>query len=46
MQEIQEIDEFKTHAIPLARIKKVMKLDEDVKVCKCSFSLFPLHFVC
>jgi len=26
-------DDFKQQILPLARIKKIMKLDEDVKVC-------------
>ena len=26
------IDEFKNHCLPLARIKKIMKSDEDVRV--------------
>lgn len=26
-------DDFKQQELPLARIKKIMKLDEDVKVC-------------
>ena len=26
------IDEFKNHSLPLARIKKIMKSDEDVRV--------------
>lgn len=33
IQEINDTNDFKTHALPLARIKKVMKTDEDVKVC-------------
>lgn len=28
----QETPDFKSHTLPLARIKKVMKMDEDVKV--------------
>ena len=27
-------DHFRTQELPLARIKKIMKLDEDVKVCE------------
>jgi hypothetical protein len=30
----QETPDFKSHTLPLARIKKVMKMDEDVKVCR------------
>ena len=32
MQEAAEEEEFKVHALPLARIKKIMKSDEDVRV--------------
>lgn len=36
IQEISQIDpntfDFKTHQLPLARIKKIMKTDEDVRV--------------
>ena len=33
MQEIEQgTNDFKNHQLPLARIKKVMKADEDVKV--------------
>lgn len=36
IQEIAQIDpnafDFKTHQLPLARIKKIMKTDEDVRV--------------
>jgi len=28
-----EVQDFKTHQLPLARIKKIMKSDEDVRVC-------------
>ena len=38
----EEIDSYKKHYLPLARIKKVMKTDEDVKVllkCENWFSL-------
>lgn len=31
--EIHFQDDFKQQELPLARIKKIMKLDEDVKVC-------------
>jgi nuclear transcription factor Y gamma len=35
-QQMQEVDEsnidFKNHSLPLARIKKIMKSDEDVRV--------------
>ena len=27
-----KVDEFKNHQLPLARIKKIMKSDEDVRV--------------
>lgn len=33
-QQQDEPDEFKTFGLPLARIKKVMKSDPDVKVCR------------
>jgi len=39
--QLETVDDFKTHALPLARIKKVMKTDEDVKPMVCS--LFPLQ---
>jgi hypothetical protein len=29
---LQEKEDFKTHQLPLARIKKIMKSDEDVRV--------------
>lgn len=32
MQEMEQIAEFKQHQLPLARIKKIMKSDEDVKM--------------
>ncbi len=32
MQEIEETNDFKNHQLPLARIKKIMKTDEDIKV--------------
>eukprot|EP01098_Paradermamoeba_levis_P014874 TRINITY_DN729_c0_g3_i1.p2 TRINITY_DN729_c0_g3~~TRINITY_DN729_c0_g3_i1.p2 ORF type:complete len:239 (-),score=67.67 TRINITY_DN729_c0_g3_i1:101-817(-) len=32
MQEIDEIEDFKSHHLPLARIKKIMKSDEDVRM--------------
>ncbi|XP_024529991.1 nuclear transcription factor Y subunit C-2 [Selaginella moellendorffii] len=32
MQEVQEVMDFKTHSLPLARIKKIMKADEDVRM--------------
>jgi len=31
MQEIEEMEDFKSHHLPLARIKKIMKSDEDVR---------------
>lgn len=31
-QEIEQLNEFKTHNLPLARIKKIMKSDEDVRM--------------
>lgn len=31
-QEIEELDNFKTHELPLARIKRIMKSDEDVRM--------------
>lgn len=34
----QETPDFKSHTLPLARIKKVMKMDEDVKVCPHAFA--------
>ncbi|KAG0281884.1 hypothetical protein BGZ95_007942 [Linnemannia exigua] len=37
MHEIQNVpQDFKVHHLPLARIKKVMKTDDDVKVCSRS----------
>ena len=44
MQEIEQIGDFKNHSLPLARIKKIMKADEDQqklllflqKLVKCS----------
>lgn len=32
MQEMEQVAEFKQHQLPLARIKKIMKSDEDVKM--------------
>ncbi|KAI3988575.1 hypothetical protein MKX01_011472 [Papaver californicum] len=32
MQEIEHITDFKNHTLPLARIKKIMKADEDVRM--------------
>uniref|UniRef100_A0A2P2J5Q2 Core Histone H2A/H2B/H3 domain-containing protein n=1 Tax=Rhizophora mucronata TaxID=61149 RepID=A0A2P2J5Q2_RHIMU len=32
MQEIEQTTDFKTHSLPLARIKKIMKADEDVRM--------------
>ena len=44
MQEVcslpPEPDSFKEHALPLARIKKIMKLDEEVKVILLLFYYF------
>ena len=31
-QEIEQVNDFKNHQLPLARIKKIMKADEDVKM--------------
>ncbi|GKV19541.1 hypothetical protein SLEP1_g29785 [Rubroshorea leprosula] len=31
-QEIEHVTDFKNHSLPLARIKKIMKADEDVKM--------------
>ena len=40
-KEINDLDEkpesFKNHMLPLARIKKIMKSDEDVKVAGSNF---------
>jgi molybdopterin synthase catalytic subunit len=33
----KNVDLFKNHQLPLARIKKIMKSDEDVRVCLSSF---------
>ncbi|KAI3901006.1 hypothetical protein MKW92_052044 [Papaver armeniacum] len=32
MQEIEHVNDFKNHTLPLARIKKIMKADEDVRM--------------
>lgn len=32
MQEVQQVNDFKIHQLPLARIKKIMKADEDVRM--------------
>ncbi|KAB1216901.1 Nuclear transcription factor Y subunit C-2 [Morella rubra] len=32
MQEIEQTTDFKNHSLPLARIKKIMKADEDVRM--------------
>ncbi|KAH9544293.1 hypothetical protein CY35_13G111200 [Sphagnum magellanicum] len=32
IQEIEQVNEFRNHQLPLARIKKIMKSDEDVKM--------------
>uniref|UniRef100_A0A1J3DHE6 Nuclear transcription factor Y subunit C-2 n=1 Tax=Noccaea caerulescens TaxID=107243 RepID=A0A1J3DHE6_NOCCA len=32
MQEIEQTTDFKNHTLPLARIKKIMKADEDVRM--------------
>ena len=47
-QEIEQVNDFKNHQLPLARIKKIMKADEDVRMISaeapilfakaCSFS--------
>ena len=34
MEEIQATSDFKTHLLPLARIKKIMKSDEDVRMIR------------
>jgi hypothetical protein len=34
-KEIEQTKQFKTHKLPLARIKKIMKSDEDVRVRTC-----------
>lgn len=41
IQDIEQLTEkdFKNHKLPLARIKKIMKSDEDVRV---SFRILPL----
>ncbi len=31
----KDSDKLKNHMLPLARVKKIMKSDEDVKVCHC-----------
>ena len=31
-QEIEHVNDFKNHQLPLARIKKIMKADEDVRM--------------
>ncbi|GKV20602.1 hypothetical protein SLEP1_g30701 [Rubroshorea leprosula] len=31
-QEIEKVNDFKNHSLPLARIKKIMKADEDVRM--------------
>ncbi|MQL41661.1 hypothetical protein EI012_27535, partial [Escherichia coli] len=31
-QEIEKVTDFKNHSLPLARIKKIMKADEDVRM--------------
>jgi nuclear transcription factor Y gamma len=32
MRVVEQAQDFKTHSLPLARIKKIMKADEDVKM--------------
>lgn len=32
MQEVEQANDFKNHQLPLARIKKIMKADEDVRM--------------
>lgn len=32
MQEVEQVIDFKNHGLPLARIKKIMKADEDVRM--------------
>ncbi|XVE53426.1 hypothetical protein DITRI_Ditri03aG0002200 [Diplodiscus trichospermus] len=32
MQEIEKTEDFKNHGLPLARVKKIMKADEDVRM--------------
>ncbi|MCO5608422.1 hypothetical protein L7F22_062632 [Adiantum nelumboides] len=32
MQEIEQVNDFRNHQLPLARIKKIMKADEDVRM--------------
>ena len=39
MNSIEQVQDFKSHTLPLARIKKIMKSDEDVRV-----SVLPVCF--
>jgi hypothetical protein len=32
MEDVQQANQFKNHPLPIARIKKIMKSDEDVRV--------------
>jgi hypothetical protein len=41
-QEIEQVNDFKNHQLPLARIKKIMKADEDVRVRINRFSVLQL----
>jgi Spy/CpxP family protein refolding chaperone len=43
MQEIEQVNEFRNHQLPLARIKKIMKSDEDVKVSLLTLILAMLN---
>jgi hypothetical protein len=41
-QEIEQVNDFKNHQLPLARIKKIMKADKDVRVRINRFSVLQL----
>lgn len=38
-EEAKSANDFKTYQLPLARIKKIMKTDKDVKVCARTISI-------
>ncbi|KAE8705207.1 Nuclear transcription factor Y subunit C-4 [Hibiscus syriacus] len=43
-QEIEQVNDFKNHQLPLARIKKIMKVDEDVCMISAEAPiLFPIR---
>ncbi|KAL0441930.1 UNVERIFIED_CONTAM: Nuclear transcription factor Y subunit C-4 [Sesamum radiatum] len=42
-QEIEQVNDFKNHQLPLARIKKIMKADEDVRMISAEAPILSLR---